>query len=141
MIADPERALSFLERRLNSIPKVDAKHVQRLIADLDSDQSNQRQAAMKELAGLGTLVEPALRATLSAKKLTLASQGRIEKLLLDLDDRQPAISAEDVLHVRAVQGLERIGTKRARQVLENLAQGAEMSPRTRAALDALRRCS
>jgi len=77
-----------------------------------------------------------LRAALSSKKLSLAPQGRIEKLLHDLDQKQTAISAEYVLHVRAIQALERIGTKRARQLLENLAQGAKMSPRTRAAVEA-----
>ena len=71
MIADPERALTFLERRLHAIPKVDAKHVQRLIADLDSDQANRREAAMKDLAQLGPLVEPALRAALVFGKSAL----------------------------------------------------------------------
>ncbi len=81
MIADPQRTLDFLERRLHASPKVEAKDVQRLTA----------------------------------------------------------ISAEDVLHIRAIQALERMGTKRARQLLENLARGAEMSPRTRTAVEALSR--
>jgi hypothetical protein len=137
MIADSERAVSFLDRYLKAVPRLDAKHVQRLIAGLDSDQANQQEAATKELARLGTLVEPALRAALSSKKLPLASQGRIERLLHDLDEKQAAISVEDLLHVRAIQALERIGTKRARQLLANLAQGAEASPRTQSALAAL----
>jgi WD40 repeat protein len=77
MIADPERAIPFLEHRLHSAPKPDAK--------------------------------------------------------------EAAISAEEVLHIRAIQALERIGTKRARQLLEKIAQGAETSPRTRAAVEALGR--
>jgi WD40 repeat protein len=83
MIADPERTLPFLERRLRPAPKVDRKKEQ--------------------------------------------------------DEKLPAISAEDILHIRAIQALERIGTKQARQLLEKLAQGAEISPRTRAASEALRR--
>lgn len=139
MIADPEQALAFLKRRLHAVAKVDAKHVQRLIADLDSDQSKQREAARKELAQLGTRGEPALRATLLSGKVALGSQRRIEKLLHDLEEKQTVLSAEDVLHIRAIQVLERIGTKQARQLLENLSQGAELSPRTRAAVAALRR--
>jgi WD40 repeat protein len=57
----------------------------------------------------------------------------------DAEEKQPIISPDDILHLRAIQALERIGTKRAGQLLQNLAQGAELSPRTRAAVDALRR--
>ena len=103
MIADPERAISFLERRLRSVPKIEAKHVQLLIADLDSDQANRREAATTELAILGTLVEPALRVALSSEKVPLGSQRRIEKLLRDLDEKQTVISAEEVLHLRGIQ--------------------------------------
>jgi WD domain, G-beta repeat len=138
MIADPERAVPFLERRLHSIPRIDARRVQSLIADLDGDEAK-HDAALSELARLGTLVEPALRAALSSEKVALKVKERIEKLLRDLDEKQTDISAEDVLHVRAIQALERIGTKRARLLLENLAQGTELSPRTRAAVEALRR--
>ncbi len=77
LIADPERAIPFLERRLRSAPKTDAK--------------------------------------------------------------EAAISAEEVLHIRAIQALERIGTPRARQLLDKISQGAETSPRTRAAVEALLR--
>ena len=78
MIADPERALAFLGRRLQAAAKLD-------------------------------------------------------------DDKQTAISPEDVLHMRAVQALERIGTKPAWRLLENLARGAEASPRTQAATEAIGR--
>jgi WD40 repeat protein len=56
-------------------------------------------------------------------------------------EKMPSLSAEDVLHLRAIQALERIGTKQARQLLETVRQGAELSPRTRAAREALRRMS
>lgn len=49
------------------------------------------------------------------------------------------LDAEELLHLRAIQALERIGTKRSRQLLEKLAQGAETSPRTRTANEALKR--
>jgi WD40 repeat protein len=138
LIADPERAIAFLERRLRAEPRIDAERVERLIAELDGDPPR-RDAALKEVARLGTLVEPALRAAASSGKLSPAALRRIEKLLHDLDEKPPPVSAEDLLHVRAVQALERIGTKPARQLLEKLAQGAEASPRTRAAAEALRR--
>ncbi len=123
LIAEPQRALDFLERQLRPVPRLDAGQVQRLIAALDGDQSD-RDAATKELVRLGPLAEPALRAALSSDKTALQSKERLDKLLRDLEQNQPAISTEDVLHVRAIQALERIGTKRARQLLENIAQGA-----------------
>jgi hypothetical protein len=73
LIASPERAISFLKRRLRSVPEPNAEHVERLIADLDSDQANRREAALKDLAQLGTLVEPALRI---ARSLPTAARGR-----------------------------------------------------------------
>src|SRR5262249_25967593 len=98
-----------------------------------------QEAALKELAQFGARVEPALRAALASGKVAPDSRKRIEKFLHDLDETELAISAEDVLHVRAVQALERIGTNRARQMLGQLARGAETSPRTRAAVEALGR--
>jgi hypothetical protein len=75
MIADPERAMPFLERRLYPAPKA--------------------------------------------------------------HDEQ--LSSQDVLHIRAIQALERIDMDRARKLLEKLAKGEEKNPRTRAAIEALRR--
>jgi hypothetical protein len=78
LIADPQRALDFLERRLRPVPRPGAK-------------------------------------------------------------KQAALSAEELLHLRAIQVLERVNSARARQLLEGLAEGAEASERTRAAAEALRR--
>jgi WD40 repeat protein len=139
LIAEPERALAFLKGQLRPVPRVDAKLVEGLIADLDSIQAKLREAAAKELAGLGPLAEPALRAALSSEKVPAGAKKRIDPLLRELDGKLTVLSAEDVFHLRAIQALERIGTKRARELLATLGQGAEASPRTRAAAEALAR--
>ena len=138
-IADPERALPFLERWLRPAARLDVKDLDRLIAGLESDQPNQRETATRELARLGASVEPALRAALSSDKVPVGAKRQIESLLQDMDEKPTAVSPEDFLHIRGIQALERIGTERARKVLKSIAQGEEMSPRTRAAVEALRR--
>ena len=72
-------------------------------------------------------------------RLQAAQASKAKKPSQEANEREAALSAEEVLHLRAVQALERIGTKRARQLLQRLAEGAEASPRTRAAVEALRR--
>ena len=139
MIADPDRALPFMERRLHAAVPPDAGRVQRLIDGLGSEQSEQRELAQSGLTELGPLVEPALRAALASEQVPEGAQKRIEQLLQALDEKRGAGSAEDVFHIRAVQALERIGTKPARQILATIARGAELSPRTRAAAEALAR--
>ncbi|HYV38592.1 MAG TPA: WD40 repeat domain-containing protein [Gemmataceae bacterium] len=139
LIANPALALKLLEGKLHPVPKLDAKQLQQLIADLDIEQAKRRDAALKELGELGILVEPALQAALASGKVSPKSKAPIEKLLQNLAEKQPTLSAADIFHVRVIQALERTGTKQARQLLENLAQGAEMSPRTRAAIEALGR--
>jgi WD40 repeat protein len=139
MIADPDRALPFLERRLRAVPQPDAAAIQRLIGGLGSELADQQESARLGLTELGPLVEPALRVTLSSDALPAGSKKQIEQLLQNLDEKPALSGAEDVLHIRAIQVLERIGTKRAKRLLEAIARGAESSPRTRAAVEALAR--
>src|SRR5262249_37040111 len=49
LIASPAEAVAFLKQHLQPVAAVDAKQLARLIADLDSEQFAQREAATKEL--------------------------------------------------------------------------------------------
>src|ERR1043166_6897815 len=126
-----------LPASLRAVPKLDLEKVLRLISDLNSEKPDKLDAAAKELARLGLLVESDLRAALAAKEVPLRSKERITDLLRVLDDKRFSLTGEDKLHLRAIQALERIGTKQARQLLEQVAQGPETSARTRAAANAL----
>jgi len=109
MLLDPDRAIEFLERRVQP-STIDSKHIERLIADFSSDQANSMEAATRELTRIGPLVESALRTAQISNNLPAATQKRVETLLLDLDQKNRVIASDESFHVRAVQVLERIGT-------------------------------
>jgi hypothetical protein len=135
LAARPAQAVAYLKDHFHPVPEVEPRRVKRLLADLDSDQFARREAAAKELATLGGRVEPALRQALK-KAPPLEVQKRVEALLAALKGVPP----RDTLRaLRAVWGLERIGTPEARQLLKALAGGAPGARQTVAAKAALAR--
>jgi hypothetical protein len=134
LVASAERAVPFLREHLPPAPRPDPTTVTRLIADLDSDNFNVRQRAMKELSKLGDAIAPALRRALDGKQ-ALEVRRRLQQLLDQTRDWTP----ERLREHRAIQALEHIGTGQAKEVLEALAAGAPGTYRTEAAKTALRR--
>jgi WD40 repeat protein len=132
--ASAEQAVPFLAKHLQPVPRPDAKVVARLIADLDSDNFNVRQRAMKELGKFGDAIAPALRRALDGKP-ALEIRRRVQQLLNQSRDWTP----ERLREHRAIQALEHIGTPAGRQLLETLAQGAPEARLTDEAKAALRR--
>ena len=57
----PQQTLPLLRKE---IKPVSGEQLARLLADLDNDEFERREAAAKELAALGTFAEPALKAAL-----------------------------------------------------------------------------
>ena len=105
-----------------------------LVADLDSDVFAVRQKANDELSKLGDAITPVLRGALQDKP-SLETRRRVQQLLDQSRDWTP----ERLRDHRAVQMLEHIGTKPARDVLQALAAGAPEARRTEEAKPALRR--
>ena len=109
-----------------------------MIADLDADDFDRREAATKELAAVGAQAEPALRKAHGGRPLG-RSPLRIERLLKparQLDRHRPRHAAPP----RASGCSQRIGTPEARAVLEDLAKGApevRQTQEAKAALDFL----
>ncbi|MGH7227479.1 MAG: hypothetical protein ACRELF_30065, partial [Gemmataceae bacterium] len=126
------QAIPFLKDRLRPAA-ADGKHIKELLADLDSDAFEKREAATRELTRLHYRADPMLRRALQDKP-SLEMRRRIEAILAK--PRLP--SAEDLRNMRAIAVLERIGTVEARRILEKLAAGAA-SPEARAAQVALQR--
>jgi hypothetical protein len=89
------------------------------------------------LAKLGPLAHPALQRALGNGP-SLQAQQQIEKLLEKQVTGQ-SLTSDELRALRAVEVLERIGTPEARQVLAELAQGAEGSSLTREAKAACQR--
>jgi WD40 repeat protein len=130
-----ERAVALLKERLRPAAAADAKRIDRLIADLDSDDFALREKATKELEELGESTEPALRKLLAGKPSAEVRQ-RAEALLEKLD---LARSPDRLRGVRALEVLEHVGTEEAKELLKNLAKGAPEARQTREAKASLDR--
>jgi RNA polymerase sigma factor (sigma-70 family) len=134
LAAAPEQAVRFLGKHLPSVPQPEAKSLARLIVDLDSDEFRVREKATKDLSKLGDAAALAVRQALE-RKPTLEMRRRLQQLL----DQSRNWVAERLREHRAIQALEHIGTRQAKEVLKNLAAGAPDSLRTEEAKTALQR--
>jgi hypothetical protein len=136
LVGQGDDAVRLLKEQLKPRAGVEAKRLQKLIADLDADGFADREAASKELERLGELAEPALRAAQKGR-LSAEARRRIGVVLTHLDRKGP--SAEQLRELRAVEVLERVGSKEARTLLTRLAEGAPEARLTQEAKEALKR--
>jgi RNA polymerase sigma factor (sigma-70 family) len=134
----PNEALPVLRARLKPSRPAPPETTRRLVADLDNDSFERREAAARRLRELGMGAEPALRAALQANP-SAETRRRINALLASLDQGKRLVSAATAWEKRAVAVLERIGSAEARQILEGLADGIPAAPLTRQAKAALGR--
>lgn len=132
----PKQALPFLKERLKPV-SLDAKQIEKLIADLNSDNFATREQATEELKKLGSLVESVLRKALEGD-LPPEARRRVNALLEEMPTEK-VLSAEDLRGVRGVEVLERLGTVEAKELLKTLAGGLPTAPTTVAAKAALER--
>jgi WD40 repeat protein len=133
-VAAPEQAVPFLQKHLPPLPRLEAKTVAQLIADLDSNDFRVREQAMQELSKLGDAAAHALRQALESRP-----PPEVRRRLQPLLDQTRAWTPERLRDHRAIQALEHIGTHSAREVLHALAEGAPEARRTEEAKAALRR--
>jgi WD40 repeat protein len=110
----PKDAVPFLRERLRPSAPADTKKVTQLIADLDADDYEVRDAAFEDLRKLGISAEPSLREALE-RKPPAEVRLRIESLLKTVEQ------AEALRHTRAVRVLELIGDREACKELAALA--------------------
>jgi WD40 repeat protein len=121
LAAAPGMAVPLLSEHLKPAEAAAAGRVERLVADLNSDQFAVRRAADDELQKLGLLAVPALKKALDGRPGPEASR-RIDALLGQASDIN--LSLESLRLLRAVEALERMRTAEARQLLKTLAAGA-----------------
>jgi len=105
----PKEALPFLRTHLRPVPMLDEKAVTRLIASLDSENFEEREKAQRELERFGEPVGIRVRKTLATAPSPEAKR-RLETVLQGINEDVP--SSDTLRHVRAVEALERMGTKR-----------------------------
>ncbi len=135
--ASPEEAEAFLGKHLRPAGSlIDARRLERLLAELDDRKFSVRERATRELERIAPLVETTLRQAL-AKKSSLEAKRRLEQILEKMGTWVP--TAAEVRGVRAVEALEHISTAGARQVLDKVANGAAEVGVTQEARAALRR--
>lgn len=132
----PQQTLPWLKTRIKPAQPLDTARLGRLLADLESDQFDQRKAATVALEKLGELAEPRLRKRL-AENPPLEVRQRLEQLLEKA--AAPLTEPEPLRALRAVELLERIGTPEAQAILQTLAQGEPEARLTRTAAAALKR--
>jgi WD40 repeat protein len=136
LVAVPAQAVPFLRQHLRPVPTPDAKHLARLITDLDSTRFAVRERATRQLEELGVLARPALEQALAGRP-SLEFRRRAEGIL---NKRERFIlSPEELRGWRAVEALEHIGTPQARKILEELSQGTPSADVTVEATAALQR--
>jgi HEAT repeat protein len=127
--------VSFLNEHLKPVA-IDLERIQRLIADLDSEQFAVRRRAGIELEKVGEPAVPALRKTLEGEPSTEVRR-RVGELLSKISGTAPR--GELLRTLRAIEVLETIGTPEAKAALDNLAKGTTGATITRAAEAALER--
>jgi WD40 repeat protein len=132
-------AVPLLKEHLRPVAHVEAGRLARLLADLDSDDFDTRDAAANSLEGLGEQVVDDLQKA-AEQKNSLEKQRRLEALLSTARDARPFGTAEKVRQWRALEVLEKAATPEAVGLLTDLAggaPGARLTREARAALDRL----
>ncbi|HEX5269764.1 MAG TPA: hypothetical protein VFW33_04715 [Gemmataceae bacterium] len=136
LASDPDGAAALLGKQLRPVARGDAVRVKALVAGLDHEDFDTRERAEGELARMGEGIAADLRAAL-ARTTSAESRKRLQRLV-DAQE-QPVPSGKQLQALRAVEALELIGTKEAREVLRRLAEGAPGARVTREATAALER--
>jgi HEAT repeat protein len=126
--------VAFLKDRVRPVPVDTQQHLDQLLADLDSDSFDRREAATRELSR-GVVAESVLEKAL-ANRPSLEMRRRLEAILEDFPDWRTK-NPELLRSVRAIWVLQQIGTPEARALLEKLAAGAPSALQTQKAKDAL----
>jgi RNA polymerase sigma factor (sigma-70 family) len=135
LAARPRQALAFLKGRLRPAAPADARRVQQLLADLDSDRYAVREAAAKELEQQEQQAEALMHQAL-AGKVSAETRRRLEAILAR---PRKACAPETLRRLRAIQVLEAVGSAEARDLLRSLAGGPPAAWETQEAAVALQR--
>lgn len=129
--------VAFLKARVHPVPVETQKHLNQLLADLDSDSFDRREAATRELSR-GVVAESVLEMTL-ANSPSLELRRRLEAILEGLPAWRTK-NPELLQQVRSIWVLQQIGTPEAKALLEKIAAGtpsARQTQKAKAALKAL----
>jgi WD40 repeat protein len=129
-LAEPAQAVEWFTARLAPVVPPGPSRVKALIADLDDDDFTARERATADLREYGPVVAAALREVV-AKPSSDEARHRAEGLLREVESG--VIPPRELRALRAVEVLEWIATREARDRLLELAKGAPDARLTREA--------
>jgi WD40 repeat protein len=139
LIHTADRSLPYLKDHLSPAKPVDPQRLARLLADLNADAFDDREAATRELTRLGERVELTLRRTLKATPPPETAR-RLNEILERLE-LLASPSPDTLRALRTIEALETVGSPEAVRHLEALARGSAEDRQTREAKAALARLS
>lgn len=120
------------ERIFTTDRVLSVEQVQNLIGQLNHDDFDRRQLAQSQLIESGPKILPTLREAL-AQQLDPETDGRLKAIIQTLADRDDAQTASLVAFTRAIQVLERIGSKESATLLKKISiQGEDVSRQSQA---------
>jgi hypothetical protein len=125
----PRQTLALMRQKLAVAPPSDARAIEGHVADLGSEAFAARQAAEKALSALGERAVPWLRGAIEGPDLE--RRKRAERLLKQT--QAPLRDGDRLREVRAIETLEMLADTEARELLNELAQGAPEARLTREA--------
>jgi hypothetical protein len=140
LIAAGDRSVPILAPylKMNENQSKRAEEIRRLIQALDNDDFFTRENATKKLRALGDAAIPALESELE-KNPPLEVATRIQAVLKQLNKSVWTPSGEALRKIRGIEVLEKIGTDKARELLEQVAKGPESTLEAHEAAFALKR--
>jgi hypothetical protein len=133
--------VEYLRERLCSAPPADDERINRCVGELQSEVPGVRDKAAAELDTFGEAVLPACRRAL-AGRASPEARVRLQAILDKFANGLRLQPGNDLRNARAVELLEWIGDRPARELLEHLARGfpeARLTRDARASLDRLTR--
>jgi WD40 repeat protein len=131
----PRQTLAVLKKSLRPVRPVSAERVAKLLGDLNSNRFAVREKAHRALEECADRAREELKKALD-KGVTEEVRRRVVRLLERVDKEE---TPELRFQRRAVEVLERIGAREARDLLHVLADGVPDARLTRYAQDALKR--
>lgn len=133
-----DEAVQFIRPRLPRAEEKNREKIEKLVAQLDSEEFGKREEASVGLEPMAEEAAPALKIALSKTESPEVRQ-RIRVLLQASGPPYDTFPSRNLQAMRAIRVAERIGTPAARAFLEELAAGATWSIHTQRAASALRR--
>jgi RNA polymerase sigma factor (sigma-70 family) len=122
LAASPNRAVTYLGGRLSPVAAADAKALDRILTDLDSDTFDVREKAAADLEALADAAVPVCREALAGRPSAEVRRS-LESFLGKRSQAWRTPPAEMLRMLRALEVLERAATPEARRLLQTLAGG------------------